>query len=106
MGFRPNPGTIYYTDVVSLLVGLKEQANVELNRIEESAKNKISEIPAESEDDLTLWSLWTPEEKEQFCYWAGEKEGLKKALFYLWDAGQQKENSHPIRAHHFFLDTP
>ena len=88
MSFKPSPTTVYYKDVVSLLKGLQEQAYAEVCALEEKT-------------DLT-----DPKDRERFCYWAGEKEGLNKALFYLWDEGQQIENSHPIRSHHFFLDTP
>jgi hypothetical protein len=89
MSFSPNPEFLYYRDVIELLVGLKAQAYAEVCALEEKTN-----IP---EPD--------PKDKERFCYWAGEKEGLNKALFYLWDMGQQGEKPHPIRSHHFFLDT-
>lgn len=88
MPFNPNPEFMYYNSVINLLVGLKAEADAEIYALEEKS-------------DFT-----EPEEKENFCYLAGEKEGLNKALFYLWDMGQEREKPHPIRSHHFFLDTP
>ena len=87
MSFNPDPTFVYYRDVVDLLVGLQEQAYAEICALEEKV------------------DFSDPKDKERFCYWGGEKEGLNKALFYLWDAGQQIESSHPIRSHHFSLDT-
>jgi hypothetical protein len=87
MSFSPNPETVYYRDVVDLLKALQEQAYTEI-------------LALEAKSDFT-----NAKDKERFCYWAGEKEGLNKALFYLWDMGQEREKPHPIRSHHFFLDT-
>jgi hypothetical protein len=88
MPFKPNPETVYYRDVVDLLKALQEQAYTEICALE--AKSDFTEA----------------KDRERFCYLAGQKEILNKALFYLWDEGQQKEKPHPIRSHHFFLDTP
>jgi hypothetical protein len=77
MSFSPNPENIKYQDVVDILVGIKEDAYKKILALEE----KIDFSDPKTD----------PKNKETYCYWAGIKEGLSEALFYVWDAGQQRE---------------
>ncbi len=77
MSFSPNPENIKYQDVVDILVGIKEDAYEKMCAIEE----KVDFSSPETD----------PKTKETYCYWAGIKEGLEEALFYVWNSGQQME---------------